>query len=323
VLGGIEMGLVILLAIWALINPGPGGVNFKSYIPTNSPGFNGMALAIVFSIQAFTGWDGAAPLAEETEDPHRNIPRAVLGSIIILGVFLVFVTWAVIIGWGTDKIASLPSSAELPAVLVAKRVWGGVWWFSLWALLSSTLAVTLAISNIGSRMWFAMARSGSLPRVLAKVHPVYKTPVNTIILQYVITLSTGFFLAWWLGLVNGYGYESLVLGLAGIVIFIMGNIGAFVLYYRDYRDEFNPVLHALFPVISTAALVWLTYKLVSPLPPDPLTWAVPTVGIWIVLGIVLLVIMRVRRQEEWLLRAGQAVEERPETTEELAHRPTF
>lgn len=323
VLGGIEITLVLLLGIWALFNPGPGGVNANSYIPGNSPGLNGMALAIVFSIQAFTGWDGAVPLAEETENPERNIPRAVIGSIVILGAFLIFVTWAVIIGWGTAKIGSLPGSAELPAVVVAKRVWGDLWWLILWALLSSTLAVLLAISNIGSRMWYAMARSGSLPQVLTKIHPVYRTPVNTIILQYVITVSTGLLLALWLGRVNGYGYESLVLGIAGILIYIMGNIGGFLLYYRQYRNEFNPVLHLLFPLVSTAALIYLTYKLLSPFPPDPLKWAVPTIAIWIVLGAVILVIMRARGQEEWLTKAGESAFERPETPEEVAHRPAF
>src|SRR6266566_8725968 len=86
VLGIIEMGLVALLAIWALANPGPGGVNFISYNPANIPNLGGFALAIVFSLQAYTGWDGAAPLAEESANPTRNVSRAVNGSIILLGV---------------------------------------------------------------------------------------------------------------------------------------------------------------------------------------------------------------------------------------------
>jgi len=126
VLGIIEMGIVALLAIWALANPGPGGVNFISYNPANIPNLGGFALAIVFSLQAYTGWDGAAPLAEESANPTRNVSRAVIGSIILLGVFLILVTWAIIIGWGTSKIGSLPTSAELPAVVVAKRVWGSL-----------------------------------------------------------------------------------------------------------------------------------------------------------------------------------------------------
>src|SRR5260370_32269245 len=86
ILGIIEMGLVVLLGIWAIANPGPGGVNVISYNPANisSVGFGSFALAIVFSLQAFTGWDGAAPLAGESKNPTSNISRGVIGSIIFL-----------------------------------------------------------------------------------------------------------------------------------------------------------------------------------------------------------------------------------------------
>ena len=321
VLGIIEMGLVALLAIWALANPGPGGVNFISYNPANIPNLGGFALAIVFSLQAYTGWDGAAPLAEESANPTRNVSRAVIGSIILLGVFLILVTWAIIIGWGTSKIGSLPTSAELPAVVVAKRVWGPLWWLILFALLNSTVAVVIAVCNIGTRMWFAMARSGSLPQVLTKVHPVYKTPVNTIILQWIVNLVTGIGLTLWLGAVNGYGFESFVLVLAVLIVYAMGNLGVFLLYWRQYRSEFNIFYHAVFPLLSTLALIWLGYELFNPFPTVPLVWALPTIGIWFLLGVGILFVMRARGKEEWLTRAGESAFEVPETPEstEPAH----
>jgi amino acid transporter len=321
VLGIIEMGIVALLAIWALANPGPGGVNFISYNPANIPNLGGFALAIVFSLQAYTGWDGAAPLAEESANPTRNVSRAVIGSIILLGVFLILVTWAIIIGWGTSKIGSLPTSSELPAVVVAKRVWGPLWWLILFALLNSTVAVVIAVCNIGTRMWFAMARSGSLPHVLTRVHPVYKTPVNTIILQWIVNLVTGVGLTLWLGAVNGYGFESFVLVLAVLIVYAMGNLGVFLLYWRQYRSEFNIFYHAVFPLLSTLALIWLGYELFNPFPTVPLVWALPTIAIWFLLGVGILFVMRARGKEEWLTRAGESAFEVPETPEstEPAH----
>jgi amino acid transporter len=317
-LGVIEMGIVVLLAFWSLFNPGPGGVNFISYNPANITSLGGIALAVVFSMQAFTGWDGAAPLAEETANPTRNISRAVIGSIVLLGVFLIFVTWAILIGWGTDKIGTLTSSAELPAIVISKRVWGPVWWFILWALLSSTIAVVIAVSNMGTRMWYAMARSGSLPHALAKVHPVYKTPVNTIILQYVVNIVTGLGLTLWLGAVNGYGFESFVLSLAVIIIYAMGNLGVFLLYYRQYRSEFNILYHAIFPLVSTIALVWLTYELFNPLPTPPLSYGLPAVAIWLLIGVVILVVMKLRGKEEWLTKAGESAFVEPEASKSSA-----
>jgi amino acid transporter len=318
VMGLIEMGLVVLLGVWAIANPGPGGVNFISYNPANiaKVGFGGFAVAVIFSMLAFTGWDGAAPLAEETKDPTKNVSRAVIGSIILLGIFLIFTTWAVIIGWGTNNLGSLSSSAELPAVLVAKRVWGQVWWLILFALLNSTIALSIACSNMGTRVWYAMARSGSLPKILTRVHPVYKTPVNTIILQFLVNLVTGLLLFWWLGGKNAYYYESFVVELSVIIVYAMGNIGVFFLYWRQYRSEFNIIYHAIFPLISLAALGWLTYQLFNPLPAAPIVYGLPTVGIWLLIGVVILVVMTARGKEEWLTKAGESAAEIAETVEQ-------
>ena len=96
--------------------------------------------------------------------------------------------------------------------------------------------------------------SGSLPKVLTRVHPVYRTPVNTIILQWLVNLVTGLLLLWWLGVVNGYFYEIFVVGLAVLIVYAMGNIGVFFLYWRQYRSEFNIFYHVIFPVLSLAAL---------------------------------------------------------------------
>jgi amino acid transporter len=317
-MGLIEMGLVVLLGVWAIANPGPGGVNFLSYNPANisTVGFGGFALAVIFSLLNFTGWDGAAPLAEETEDPTKNVSRAVIGSIILLGIFLIFVTWAIIIGWGTNNIGSLHASAELPAVVVARRVWGPVWWLILFALLNSTIAVAIAFSNMGSRVWYAMARSGSLPKLLTRVHPVYKTPVNTIILQFLVNLVTGLLLLWWLGAVNGYLYQSFVLELAVIIVYAMGNIGVFFLYWRQYRSEFNIFYHVIFPLISLAALAWLTYEAFHPFPAVPIVYGLPTVGIWLLIGVVILAVMAARGKEAWLTKAGESACEVPKTVEE-------
>ena len=82
---------------------------------------------MVFAIFAITGWDAAAPLAEESRDPKRTVPRAVLGSILIMGVFLVLVSWGQTTGWGTSKLTAFASSAQLPAFVLGQRYWGGAW----------------------------------------------------------------------------------------------------------------------------------------------------------------------------------------------------
>ena len=83
--------------------------------PANIGSAAGFALAIIFNVQALTGWEGAAPLAEETTDPKRNVPRSVILSIVLIGVFLVFVFYGLITGFGVNDVSKVTASSELPA----------------------------------------------------------------------------------------------------------------------------------------------------------------------------------------------------------------
>ena len=134
-------------------------------------------------MQGLTGWEAAVPLAEETENPRRNVPRATMASIVIIGVMLVVVIWGQVIGWGTSNLSKLPTSPELPALVIAHRVWGAVWWLALIAMFTSVFGASLACQNVATRMWFGMGRSGVLPAAFGRVHPVRKTPTAAVTMQ--------------------------------------------------------------------------------------------------------------------------------------------
>ena len=130
---------------------------------------------MVFTVQGLTGWEASAPLAEETKDPRRNVPLSVYLSIILIGLFLVIVFWGVITGFGNDA-SAITGSQELPALALAHRVWGAGWIIILIAFLNSALAVQIACANVGTRMWYGMARSGSFPKQLAQGRPGPQDP---------------------------------------------------------------------------------------------------------------------------------------------------
>ena len=116
VLGATEMLIVLALGITGFANPGPGGVSLGVFNFGNKIALSGFALAVVLSVQGLTGWEAAAPLAEETRDPKRNVPRSVIISIILLGCFLVFTFWGVITGFGVDTVNRLINSPVLPGL---------------------------------------------------------------------------------------------------------------------------------------------------------------------------------------------------------------
>src|SRR6201999_3578489 len=129
-----------------------------------------------FTVQGLTGWEAAVPLAEESENPRRNISIATMVSILITGIMAVVVIWGQVVGWGIGDITKLPSSEELPALVIAHRVWSGAWVIALFAMFTSVIGASLATQNVATRMWFGMARAGALPKAVATVDPVRKVP---------------------------------------------------------------------------------------------------------------------------------------------------
>jgi amino acid transporter len=260
-------------------------------------------------------------LAEETENPRRNIPRATMASIVIIGLMLILVIWGQIIGWGVNDLSNLTSSPELPALVIAHRVWGALWFFALLAMFTSVIGASLACQNVATRMWYRMGRSGVLPEAVGTVDPVRKTPTVAIHIQFVLSLLLGIALAGVFGpdkiFVLTVGFV-LVIGV--IFVYVMANLGVVLYYWRERRQEFNWILHFLFPVGTSLILIYSLYASFNPFPASPYNLSPFIVGAWLAIGIAVLVALKLRGNEEWLARAGNIVEERRETPEELAQR---
>ena len=314
--GGIELLVVLALALSGLASPGPGGFSFEPFNPGNIASAAGFSLAIIFSVQALTGWEGAAPLAEETTDPKRNVPRSVFLSITLIGVLLVIVFWGVIVGFGVSDVSQVTASSELPALALAHHLWGSLWVVLLFAFLNSVFAVCLATANVSTRMWYGMARSGSLPSALAKVHPTYKSPTNAILLQMALSLVSALGVGFLLGADRSFFLiDGLILVIGVTFVYIVANVGVYMFYRGEHRAEFNPILHAVFPLVSSVVLLLAMYFTFFPPegygtpPSEPYSFAPIIDAVWLLIGVGVLFWMRARGQEEWLLNAGNAIGE--------------
>jgi amino acid transporter len=308
--GGLEMIIVMGLAIFGFLVPPPGsaGITLDVFNPAMIPATGGFLLAVVLTVQGLTGWEASAPLAEETKDPKRNVPLSVMLSIVIIGSFLVIVFWGVITGFGNDADAVV-NSPVLPALGLAHRVWGDLWFIILLAFLNSVAAVCVACANVGTRMWYSMARSGSFPKALAKLHPEHKTPTNAILVQLGLNIVAGLFVGAVWGSETGFFFATgIVLVLAVTVVYILANAAVFRFYWREKRPQFNWILHFVFPVVSSIILLYACYRgFFDPFPADPFNLGPLVVGGWFVLGVILLFVLRSRGDEEWMIKAGQAL----------------
>src|SRR5689334_13649405 len=259
--GLIEIVIMVALAFTGLASPGPGGFSFGPLNPGNFGLAGNLFLGVVFSIFAFSGWESTGPLAEEGKNPKRNVPIGLVGSVIILMIYFIFVTWGYLNGIGVTKVGGIPTATAWPVATFAQRVWGGAWVFLLFALLNSAIAVSIASFNGGTRTWYGMGRSGVLPTALGKVNPARKTPVNAIHLEVGMQVVAFVCVLIW-GVENVFFTWANAITIGLVLMYILANIGVVKYYLTEGRAQFNPLLHVVVPVIASAAgvvVVWKSY----------------------------------------------------------------
>jgi amino acid transporter len=250
----------------------------------------------VFTLLAFGGFEGAAPLAEEARDPRRTIQRAVLLATLLIGALYVFTTYAVDVAYGPKGFTAFSTeTGNASWEGLARSLYGLFWFFVFLAIVNSTIANANAGVNVSSRTAYAMGRIGAFPHFLAIVSPKHRSPVYSVLVAFVITVAVT------LGL--GLKYDptvafamvgtGLVIVLVAIYIIMCAScIG----YFARRRGGFNWLSHLIIPVLGIAAFVpaWLTsagikvFSFVTPLAP-PLSYMGPGVGGFMVLGLIYLI----------------------------------
>jgi amino acid transporter len=224
IFGAFEIAIFGALAIWMLIS-NAGDLNAQPFNPNHAVGdWSGVFKGMVFAILAFIGFEAAAPLGEEARHPRRTVPRAVVGSAIVIGAFYVLCAYAWVFGAGFDNFVTQATGAD-PWRDLGKVFWSTGWILVFLAICNSIAANSNAAVNAATRVFYALARNGLAPRPLARTHPEFKTP-------------------------NGSRFNALlrvILPIGGIVLFF------FPLYYQFYKvPPTYPVKYA-----NWVAIAWM------------------------------------------------------------------
>ena len=276
---GFELLVLLVVSIAALIKNGGhlSGVPFEPSHITNH--FSGLALAFPLGVYLFIGWENSAALAEETNNPRRNVPRAVFMSIALMAVTYLILAYSTVSAFHYNITAL--TSADIPFVNVAHSVATWLTFIAYLAGLTSTLGVLIAAVNSQCRLIFNAGREGLLPRWIGYVHPVRRTPVNAIITF--VAVASGITAVWALGhLIGGHTnslsalnffFESSTMGtILILVVYFLANL-ALPFYYRKYRpQEFNIIKHIVLPVLGMVAIAVPIYYLCKPPQPQPYDW---------------------------------------------------
>jgi amino acid transporter len=300
VLGVFEIGVFLVLAVFLVVHAG--SANTASVFTTKfTPagqfhGIGGVIGGSVYTILAFGGFEGAAPLAEEARNPRRTIPRAILLATLLIGALYVFTTYAVDVAYGPAQFHNFTTGTGAASwVGMARSLYGLFWFFVFLAIVNSTIANANAGVNVSTRTAYAMGRINAFPRFLAQVHPKHHSPVMAILTAFVITVAVT------LGL--GLGYDpvtaffmvatALVIVLAAIYILMNA---ACIGFFARRSSGFNPLLHLVIPVLGIVTFVpaWLTaagidvFPFIVPFAP-PISYMGPGVAGFMIIGLIYLV----------------------------------
>lgn len=271
---GIEVAVLLILAITVISRGGAEG-NTPSVFTPSAGGHvsSGLLFGLVFAFLTLVGFESSATVAEETRDAHRNIPRAMLGSVAITGVFFLLITYAITIGYGphhADKFAAAP----LPLDDLAHRYIGTGYAILVdVAVIVSAFAVSLAAGNGLVRVIFAMSRDRLLPARLSAVHPKRNTPAAAILTVGILSLVLEFALGGAFGpYPQAYSYLGAIGGLPVIILYVFVGISLLVYMRRERRAEFHPVRHVLIPLVGSAVGALAIYGSFHPLPTGVFLW---------------------------------------------------
>src|SRR5881392_3447901 len=194
-LGAFEIAIFAGLSLWMLFS-NAGDLNLQPFNPSHAVGdWSGVFKGMVFAILAFIGFEAAAPLGEEARHPRRTIPRAVVGSAVVIGLFYILCSYAWVFGAGFDNFVKQATGAD-PWRNLGKVFWGSGWIVVFLAICNSIAANSNAAVNAATRVFYALARNGLAPRSLGRTHPEFKTPNVAIVWMSVFALVLSLLVGW-------------------------------------------------------------------------------------------------------------------------------
>ncbi|MGW5744076.1 APC family permease [Amycolatopsis sp. NPDC003861] len=279
VLALVSFAVVLVFFVVVIAKVGAANDVPKAFTPGTSPqGFGGVLFGVLYGVLLFTGFETAANLGEETTHPKRDIPRAVLISVLTVAVFYVVGSYSQVAGYHFD-LDTLGKNAGAPLFGLAGPVSDGGFGSVLvrrlleLVVLLDMLAVLIGCAVAASRGMFALARDRRLPAALGRVSrrgtPLAAAAVVVAVHAVVLVLT-----ATWTGLlaqpemphyVAVFSWGSTFGGFSLAVIYLLMSAGA-LRGLRDHPRRWAVYLAGTVGIVVTGAAIFgAVYKVGAPI----------------------------------------------------------
>ncbi|PWJ53060.1 amino acid/polyamine/organocation transporter, APC superfamily [Quadrisphaera granulorum] len=253
---------------------GSGGLVSPAPFTNPTATLSGVTAGAAIAAYSFLGFDAVTTFTEETVDPRRTVPRAILLVALIGGVIFIAVAYTTQLVHPGGTFTDSSSAAFDIAITIGGNVFGAVF---IAGLVIAQFASGLAAQASAARLVFAMGRDGALPRrVFGVLSPRFQAPVTNLVLIGVVGLAALFL---------DVATSTSFINFGAFFAFTMVNVSVVVYYVQQRRrgQRLNPVLYVVLPVIGAAVTLFLLTRLDS---------TAITLGLsWLAIGIVVLAVV--------------------------------
>ncbi len=258
--------LILMVVIFVKVFGGtaPGGQEATAdvFAPPGGVPFSTIAIAAVFGFLSFGGFEGAASLGEETDNPSRNIPRAIGTAVIVAGIFYILCMIAQSLGFGASEAgAKRFSESESPLGDLSTDYIGSAFAdFINFGATMSAFAATLGAATAASRILFALSRDGFRSNPLGRASARTGAPAGALVV--ILTIAVLALIAYRINgteAVNAFFYPGTMGVLLMLTSYLVCNTGAIVyLFLRGERRA--PLLELVIPVIAIGIILYVLYQ---------------------------------------------------------------
>lgn len=293
------LGIVLMLVLAAVIIAHGGahpGVPHASFFSLKGVGLQAVMGGVVAAFLSWAGFEACATLGEETDNPRRNIPLALLGSIILTGILFVVMMYVQMLGFGTDKagLDAFKGSANSLGDLGEKYLGTVFGLVMLFTALMSAFACHLSASATSSRLLYALARDGFGHSGFAQLHPRSNQPRNALAL--VLAVSAIVNLVSWatnkpnMGTgnpaIDSYFYFAIIGSVCLMLTYLMVQVGVIRFILKGQAKI--ALWEMIFPILGIAVMVISLYYNIlgqnSLLSPPFVAFA------WCIVGLIIIVL---------------------------------
>ncbi len=250
----LKVAIILGIVVVGFSYSGGGWSNFATEFSGAKGGVAGFFAALVAALWAYDGWNDLNMVAGEIREPQRNIPLALIWGVAVVGALYILVNAAVQFVLPAAAVAASERPASDAVALVLGR--------SGALLVSAGMAVSMLVTlngtiMSGARVPFATARDGYFFKAIAEVHPRYRTPAVSIVVQCLLAVA--------LLLLGGSFKQFFSLAIfAEWLFYMIAGSTVFVFRQREpaadrpYRVWGYPIVPAIFVAVS-AALLYYTF----------------------------------------------------------------